>query len=72
MVHLLVSLFAILAVILGIAWKVAIPTFIVFLVLKLCNVIAWSWVYVFIPLIVLAGSLIISIILSVLFELDEN
>lgn len=39
-----------------------VPVFIVFLVLKLCGVIAWSWVLVCFPLIVFAiASLLITI-----------
>lgn len=36
-----------------------IPAFVVFLILKLCNVITWSWWFIFIPLIawVIAGIL---------------
>lgn len=35
---------------------ICIITFIVFLILKLCNVVAWSWLVVCIPLIVLASA----------------
>ena len=37
----------------------------IFITLKLCGVIAWSWVCVFIPLIALGGILIIDIILLI-------
>lgn len=42
-----------------------IPTFTVFLVLKLCNVITWSWWLVFLPLIALVIAGILYLILSV-------
>lgn len=43
-----------------------IPAFVVFLILKLCNVITWSWWSVFIPLIawVIAGILYLIISVS--------
>ena len=51
----------------------AVPLFIVFLVLKLCGVIAWSWVWVCFPLIVFAiASLLIiasAIILSLIGDI---
>ena len=42
----------------------AVPTFLVFLVLKLCGVIAWSWWLVCTPLIVLVGGMILLAILT--------
>lgn len=51
----------------------AVPVFLVFLVLKLCGVIAWSWVWVCFPLIVFAiASLLIiasAIILSLIGDI---
>ena len=41
--------------------------FLIFLVLKLCGVITWAWIYVFLPLIIyLAIGLIASIIALIL------
>lgn len=40
----------------------SVPLFIVFLILKLCGVIAWSWVAVCAPLIALAAAVIITIV----------
>lgn len=37
-----------------------------FLTLKLCGVIAWPWVCVFIPLMVLGGLIVIDIILLII------
>ena len=37
-----------------------------FLTLKLCGVIAWSWVCVFIPLIVMGGLIVLDIILLII------
>lgn len=34
---------------------------IIFMVLKLCNVIAWKWVFVFLPVIISGGITIIAI-----------
>ena len=46
----------------------------VFIVLKLCNVITWSWVFVLMPLIVSGGLIIIAliglIILTILGGMD--
>ena len=38
----------------------SIPTFIVFLILKLCGVIDWQWLHVCIPLIVFAGTTVLT------------
>ena len=47
----------------------------VFIILKLCNVIAWSWVFVLMPLIVYTGVcliwLIILFILSIVAGMDK-
>lgn len=42
-----------------------IPTFTVFLVLKLCNVITWSWWLVFLPLIAWVIASILYMFLSI-------
>lgn len=47
--------------------------FLIFMILKLCGVIAWSWVIVCIPLYCLAGSIVLSIlfiVLAVIFTKD--
>ena len=47
---------------------------IAFIILKLCNVITWSWVFVLMPLIVSGGLIVIAliafIILAVLGDMD--
>lgn len=42
----------------------AIPLFIVFLILRLCNVIAWSWVMVCLPLIIWAIAIFLTMTVS--------
>lgn len=42
-------------------------TFIVFLILKLCGVITWSWLCVCIPLIVYAGLIGLALVIFVIF-----
>lgn len=59
---------AILGVIFGIVWKVAIPVFIVFLILKLVGVITFSWFWVCFPLIVMVVSLLFAILIDVFGE----
>lgn len=66
MMYIIISILSVIAVIMGIAWELSIPTFLVFLILKLCNVINWSWLCVCIPLIVLAVSLFLTILLSLI------
>lgn len=39
---------------------------IIFIVLKLCNVLQWSWWMVFIPAYIYAGLIIILIVLSII------
>ena len=62
----LVTIIAILLTIFKIAESLSILTVLVFLVLKLCKVITWSWVCVCIPLFVLVGLSILSIVCSVI------
>lgn len=45
-------------------WMFGIVTFVVFLVLKLTDVIAWSWIWVCSPLLVCLGLVIIGTILA--------
>lgn len=50
---------------------------IVFLILKLCHVIEWSWVFVFLPVIISTGlgvvALLISLIASIiLYYMDKH
>ena len=47
----------------------AVPVFIVFLVLKLCGVIAWSWVWVCFPLIVFAIASLLIIASAIILSL---
>ncbi len=39
---------------------------IVFIVLKLCGVISWSWVLVMLPLIIIAGLLVVIFIIALI------
>lgn len=48
---------------------VSIPLFLIFMILKLCGVIAWSWLLVCIPLIVFGGALILTIIFQLIFTI---
>lgn len=41
----------------------------IFLVLKLCNVIEWSWLLVFLPLIIVAGSQVATLIIIFIIAL---
>lgn len=45
--------------------------FLIFLVLKLCGVIAWAWIYVFLPLIVEAAIGIIAVIIAFILALKD-
>ena len=56
-------LLAILTIVLIVAMEAAVPVFIVFLVLKLCSVVAWNWFVVFLPLII--GFIIPFILLAI-------
>ena len=47
----------------------AIPVFLIFLVLKLCGVIAWSWLWVCFPLIVFGCAMILTIISAISLSL---
>lgn len=40
---------------------------IIFVVLKLCNIISWEWVYVCIPFYVAGGFLLLGIIILIVF-----
>lgn len=46
-----------------------VPVFLVFLVLKLCGVIAWSWVWVCFPLIVFAIASVLIIVSAIILSL---
>lgn len=43
--------------------------FVVFLILRLCKVIMWPWIFVFLPLIIEVGLVIIAIVLSVILAI---
>ena len=47
----------------------ALPVFLIFLVLKLCGVIAWSWVWVCFPLIVFAIASLLIIASAIILNL---
>ena len=67
----LITICVILETIFKIASSLAVPCFIVFLILKLCNVIAWSWWLVVTPLFVLVGSILCVVIFSVIVSAVE-
>ena len=70
---LLVILISIIVVALKIVDALSIPTFLVFLVLKLCGVITWGWFFVCLPLIVFAGAMVLTLLLGLaLTALGEN
>ena len=50
------------------AYGVAFPLFLTFLILKLCGVIAWSWFLVWLPLIIGGVGLVIAIIIRILVK----
>ena len=62
------TILSILVVVLGIAWKVAIPVFIVFLALKLIGIITFGWFWVLFPLIVMAVSFILLVFINIILE----
>lgn len=50
---------------------------IVFLVLKLCHVIEWGWVFVFLPVIISTGLAIVALLISliatiILYYMDKH
>jgi hypothetical protein len=57
-----VSLFMIPFSLLGLAGSLAGPCFLVFLVLKLCKVIDWSWWWVCAPIIGVASALLLVLV----------
>ena len=50
-------------VIFGIVDAAGIPTFLIFLVLKLCNVIEWDWIWVCMPLIIWGACLALTVLI---------
>lgn len=69
MITAIVLILTLLAIALKIIDALAIPVFLVFLVLKLCGVIAWSWLWVCFPLIVFGIALVLIIVSGILLEL---
>lgn len=45
--------------------------FLIFLVLKLCGVIAWAWIYVFLPLIIEVAIGVIAVIIAFILALKD-
>ena len=68
-ITLFATFLSVLLVVLGIACKIAIPVFIVFLVLKLVGVITFGWFYVFLPLIIMAVAYVVIVVIKVLEEI---
>lgn len=62
----LVSIITTLMILLSICNCLAIPVFIIFLVVKLLGVIAWGWIYVCMPLIIMAGTIFLEILIACL------
>lgn len=64
--ELLVAIFAcFMAVIITICTYLGIPTFLTFLILRLCNVIAWNWWLVCLPLILwIVGKALMKIVIK--------
>lgn len=67
MLAVVIILLMILTYILYVVNALSIPLFLIFLILKLCNVITWSWLMVCLPLIVFAGALLLTFILSMIY-----
>lgn len=61
----LLILLAVSIVVLRLVMGFAPALFIIFLILKLCGVIAWSWLAVCIPLIVMGASIVLLLIVSI-------
>lgn len=53
-------------------WVIALLTFMVFLILKLANVIVWPWVWVFSPLWIACGIYTVLFLFLVLVMLVER
>lgn len=58
--------FAIFLIALRIIEALSIPLFVIFLILKLCGIITWAWIFVFLPLIIFAGAFIILFVIGIL------
>lgn len=67
----LVSIIITLMILLSICNCLAIPVFIVFLLVKLLGVIAWEWIYVCMPLIIMAGTIFLEILIACLMSALE-
>lgn len=63
----LATLISIFLILLKIVDSVSIPLFFIFMILKLCGVIAWSWLLVCVPLIVFGGAIILTVIVKIIF-----
>lgn len=60
----LVSIITTFMILLSICNCLAIPVFIVFLTVKLLGVITWGWLYVCMPLIIMAGTIFLEILIA--------
>ena len=58
--------FAIFLIALRIVEALSYTLFIIFLILKLCNIITWAWIFVFLPLILFVGVRIILLVIGIL------
>ena len=52
--------------------SLGIPLFLIFLILQLCGVIAWSWVMVCLPLIFWASCLLLTFVFSAILSCLTN
>ena len=64
-------LISLLLIVAKICDALCIPMFLVFMILKLCNVINWSWAVVCIPLYVLAFAMFITIVTFFISEKND-
>ena len=56
----------IIGVIIKVTLVVAIPLFITFLILQLCGVISWGWIFIFLPLIAFIVAITVYLTIKVL------
>lgn len=68
-ITLFATFLSVLLVVFGITCKIAIPVFIVFLVLKLVGIATFGWFYVFLPLIIMAVAYVLIVVIKVLAEI---
>lgn len=66
------GLLAVLLVIAKVVDALGIPLFLVFLILRFCNVIAWGWIFICLPLIIWVGAILLTVLFTaILAWIDE-